>query len=551
MALTPLTTARLADLNTPRFGNAGGAGLPGTAAARDGGAGGWGQGIFRPPAHLRTTPAYSLPGAPALTAAPYAQGGSGGAGGHGAAGPNGTVFANRIGGFSYGNAGPGGKGGGGGGANRVTVTLSDIQLGDTGALTGGITQLGASAYGGNAGAGGEGGTGGSAGADTATSASDGSGGVTITPTGHGGIAGKGGQGGRGGNGAAGTALVDHVLGTLSGGDSWNFQAVASGGTGGAGGRGGNGGSGGQGGSGGTGGQGGTGGGATAELSSFGLTVTSAGRMGISVSAFGGGGGHGGDGGGAGAAVRAIGGLGTTTTYTNGGAGGVGGSGGNATATYANNTIIASASLDVTVNVMARGGIPDAGGAGGTGGSSSYFGGNTSIAGSPGPHGTAGTGGAPALVVTGNSIDLAGGGTLHLDLTAALGTGLSAALSAASGNLTFSGNSFSGTGWKLDLTGIARGGATIDINAHTLQIADSPTNFLSGASAIDGTIYSDHITDGAGDQSYGVLSFDAAPDTYPPGDGRLAGMNLSVALSVALMCVGKDRDRVVDGNHHWC
>ena len=522
MALRSLTPGLLALLNSPRFGTSGGSGLPGTAAARSGGAGGRGQGFTPAPAHLKSTPAYSSPGAPALTLAPYAQSGTGGNGGAGTTGRAGTSEANAIGGYNYGNAGTGGRGGNGGGSNRVTITLSDVQLGDTDALTSDIAPLGASAAGGNGGIGGNGGTGGYAGFDSAIAVPDGSGGSTITPTGHGGTAGNGGQGGRGGNGANSIAQVDHVQGTLAGGSSWSFQATASGGTGGTGGRAGAGGSGSPGGSGGTGGDGGNGGLASAGLSDFGLTVTSAGSMGMSVSAFGGSAGHGGDGGSAGASVQAISGQGTTTTYTNGGRGGAGGTGGDATATYAGNVVTASASLDLTISLIARAGSQNGGGAGGSGGSSSYFGGNTSIAGTPGSPGLPGTTGTPMVVLSNNSIDLAGGGTLHLSLTAANGTGLSGPLSAASGTLTFSSNHFDGSDWKLDLTAVARGAATIDINAHTLQLADSPTNFLSGVSAIDGTIYSDRIADGAGNQSYGVYnSFDAAPDTitFAAGHGH--------------------------------
>lgn len=505
MAFAPLTPGRLANLNTPRFGTPGLPGHGGTPVQPNGAAGGWGQGVVASPAHLITTPPYSVPGGSALTLVPFALGGMGGNGGFGLVGVPGAATPNGIGGFDYADAGQGGNGGKGGGSHTVSINLSDVHLGAASGLMSGVAQLGASGFGGNGGAGGFGGSGGNAGFDSAVTTTDIFGNVTETPTGTGGAAGNGGGGGQGGKGADATVQVDQVLGTLAGGGNWNFQAMAAGGTGGSGGMAGAGGSGGRGGAGGTGGRGGDGGNADASLTAFNLAVTSPGGLSMSVSAIGGIGGHGGDGGGAGMMVHTVSGLGTTSQYTIGGQGGTGGNGGDATANFISNTIAATAPLDLTISLMARGGYSNTGGMGGSGGSASTFGGDVTLSGVPGAPGFAGATGAPVLDMTSNIIDLAGGGTMHLALSAAAGTGPGASLSGAGGNLIFSRNSFTGNDWKLDLNRIAGGAATIDINAHTLQIAGSPANFLSGVTSIDGTYYADTFNDGAGNQTYGVFN----------------------------------------------
>ncbi len=332
-------------------------------------------------------------------------GGVGGAGGDGGAG--GSGFSPTPPGFggSGGNGGAGGAGGpggpgasgsaggagGNGGHGAMAISGNNLNISNSGTISGGNGGSGAAGgiggnggMGGDASAGGSGGFGGvggdgSAGVDGAVGTNGGNGfaGGNGGNGGFGGAAGAGGVGGPGGFGGSGgfagaggmgaSAIQGHTLtirntGTIRGGSGGHGGVGGNGGFGGAGGDGADGGNGGMGSMGGDGGPGGSG-----SVVGGGSPNTNGGPGG-----FGGNGGAGGD-------AAAGGNAGPAGFGGNGGAGGIAGAG--AAAIYGSSlTIINSGSI-----------IGGAGGLGGAAGKAGA-GGPYGIAGENGNEGTGGKGG---------------------------------------------------------------------------------------------------------------------------------------------------------------
>lgn len=121
----------------------------------------------------------------------------------------------------------------------------------------------------------------------------------------------------------------------------------------------------------------------------------------------------------------------------------------------------------------------------------------------------GTDGVARVSIVGNTLAMgAGNDALRLSVRVETPyqspfTWSNATLSLSDTNFTFSGNSFDGgTGTNtLDLSGIQGAGATIDLAARKLFIADSPANVLRNFNVVIGTGAADSVIDGKGNHTY--------------------------------------------------
>ena len=342
---------------------------------------------------------------------------------------------------------------------------------------------------------------------------------------------NGGNGGAGGNGGGALASIGTVTSVIVPNAVGNYALFAIWATGEDGTSGGDGGRGGDGASAttsGAGGAGGSGGRSIAEVTGVNAywgtgNIPSAASYNVDATA-----GNGANGGVGGAASlrRAV--LdpdaGQHETYGVGGNGGTGGNGGRAAAVLAQNTFRSASVASIALGVSATAGVGGQGGAGGYGGSASGSGGQGSVtAGVSGAAGAAGVNGQALVAMNANHVFLAAGSDLTLRIVASIGAGVGMLNTPGGPVLQFNGNVLEGGGGSILALGQVFGAsATVDIDAGTLSIANSPSNTIGGFSMFQATAGGgDTIVDGAGSQDYQCERFnqDAAEIIdFRPGHG---------------------------------
>ena len=447
-----------------------------------------------------------------------ATGGSGGGGGSGGKGGNSQGVQDqssvpvRTTYGSGGDAGNAGNGGAGGDATASVLAVPDA----TNSL--GIVALGGNGGSDNQDAAGVAGSTGQyeRGYDAGTTGS-----YELTTTYDAGVGGHGGAGTSAGKGGNATAEFNGQTGTIG---SVTLELDAQGGVGGDGGAGSDGGSGSDGtaATGGAGGQGGAGGDAMAAVAGWNVTgLPGAGVQFLihSLATAGGNGGAGGRGGFAEHRIDYSNGPNdshtATDTFGDGGNAGAGGNAGTATAGFTGNTIagVAAISLDIGVGLGTAG-------QGGTGGVSlppgEPVGSDITYVGqTPGQDGAAGTPGTGAIDISDNTLSVSG----ELDLT----IGSLAALSGQGLTFTFTNNIFDGGGsgtFHIAAEGVGFR-SVFNVRDHTLAVAGSPANAMTGFSTFTNDSLGGLFIDGAGSQTYNVTANGGGtPDevVFQPGHG---------------------------------